>query len=91
MTLRRVLVELTMTEQRYRAVLAVRAGSGHGTANPARGHHGLQSLHTCFARRVKQEVIIAPIAQTERTLRNPGQQCQHYANFQAENYIKDDT
>lgn len=66
------------------------AETGHGAAYPARGHHALQSIKSRLARRVEQKIIIAPVAQTEKTLRNPGQQREHNANFQAKNDVKND-
>ena len=66
------------------------AETGHGAANPAGGDHALQSIKSGFARRVEQKIIIAPVAQTEKTLWNPRQQREHNADFQAKNNVKND-
>ena len=47
-------------------------------------------MHTGFARGVQKKIVIAPVAQPQRALRNPGQERKHNADFQAENDIEDD-
>lgn len=44
-----------------------------------------------LARGVQKEIVVAPVAETEGALRNPGQQRQHNADFKAQNNIEDDT
>lgn len=50
------------------------AQTGHGTANPAGCNHALQSIKTSLTGSIKEKVIISPIAQTEKPLRNPWQE-----------------
>ena len=65
--------------------------ASHCATHPAGGNDTLQSVNAGFARCIEQKIIVAPIAQPERTLRNPRQECEHNADFQAENDIEDDT
>ena len=58
---------------------------------PSGSNDSLQRMHACFARRVQEKIVVAPVTQTKRTLRNPRQQHEHDADFQAENNIEDDT
>ncbi len=48
-------------------------------------------MHASFARGVDQEVIVAPVAQSECTLRNPGQQREHDADLEAKDNVENDT
>ena len=64
--------------------------AGDCAAHPSRRNHGLQQ-RAGLARRVQQKIIVAPVAETQRALRRPGQQRQHDANFKAKDNIKDDT
>ena len=64
--------------------------ASHCTANPAGSNYSLQRMHAGFARGVQEKIIIAPVAQAKRALRNPRQQHEHQADFQAENDIEDD-
>lgn len=61
--------------------------TSHGTANPSRSNDCLQALSR-FPRCIKQKVVVSPVAQSERALRNPGEQGQHYANFKTEDYVE---
>ena len=62
----------------------------HGATHPAGGNDSLQRMNAGFARGVQQKIVIAPVAQSERTLRNPRQECEHNADFQAEDNIEND-
>lgn len=66
------------------------AEAGDGPAHPAGRHHDLQRRHPGFARRIKKKIVVAPVAEAERALRNPRQEGQEDANFQAEKDIKND-
>ena len=63
--------------------------TGDGASYPSGGHHTLQLIESGFTRGVEQKIIVAPITQAEKALRNPGQERQHNANFQAKNDVKD--
>ena len=65
--------------------------AGNRSAHPARGNYGLQCMHAGFARGVQEKVVVAPVAQSKRALRNPRQERQHNANLQAEDNIENDT
>lgn len=67
------------------------AETGDGAAHPARRNHGLQRRHPGLARRIKKKVVVSPVAEAERTLRNPRQKGQEDANFQTEEDIENDT
>jgi len=47
------------------------ADAGDGAAHPTRSDHGLYYLQAGFSRRIHQKIIITPVAQTQRALRNP--------------------
>ena len=64
--------------------------AGDRAAHPTRSNHGLNDLHAGFSRRVEQKIIVAPVAQAQRSLRNPRQQRKHNANFEAKDDVKDD-
>jgi hypothetical protein len=59
----------------------------HCAAHPARRDSMLQALQTRLLCRVKKEVVVAPIAQSERV--NPRQQCEHNADFEAQDDVED--
>ena len=63
--------------------------AGHGAAHPARSDYGLQAIESGLARGVEEKIVVAPIAEAEKVLRNPGQQREHNANFQAKDDVKD--
>jgi len=63
----------------------------HCATHPAGGNHSLQRINARFARGVQQKIVVAPVAQPERTLRNPRQESEHNADFQAKDNIKNDT
>jgi hypothetical protein len=71
--------------------------SGHGPAHPSRSDYRLQHMQTGFARNVQQKIIVAPVAQAKRALRDPGQEYEQKAehqqkgDFQAENDVEDAT
>ncbi len=67
------------------------AQAGHRAAHPPRSHYGLQRVHSRLARRVHQKIIIAPVAEAQCALRNPWQQREYYANFEAQNDVEDNT
>ena len=48
-------------------------------------------MHAGLARGVQEKIVVAPVAQSERALRNPGQEREHNADFQAENNIENYT
>lgn len=48
-------------------------------------------MHAGFARGVKEKVVVAPVAQAECALRNPRQEREHNADFQAKDNIENDT
>lgn len=64
--------------------------TGHSASYPTGRDHGLQPVPPGFARRVKQKVIVTPITQPEHALRNPRQQREEYAYFQAKNDVEND-
>ena len=64
--------------------------TGHCTSDPSGSDYTLQSVESSFPGRVKEKVVVAPIAQPEKTLRNPGEQSEQDADFQAENDVEDD-
>lgn len=59
----------------------------HSAAHPAGRDCVLQALQACLLRRVEQKEIVTPIRQAKR--RNPGQQGEHYADFEAQDNVKD--
>ena len=63
--------------------------SGYGAAHPARGNNGLQTIEAGLVRRVKQKIIIAPITQAKKTLRDPGHEREHQADLEAKNDVED--
>jgi hypothetical protein len=67
------------------------AQAGDRAAHPARSYHGLQPVHSALACRIQQKIIIAPVAEAQRALRNPWQQREHYANFKAQDDVEDNT
>ena len=64
------------------------ADSGNCSAHPPRSDYRLNRVHAGLARGVQKKIIVAPIAQPQRALRNPRQQRKHNANFKAEDDIK---
>lgn len=70
------------------------ADAAHSAAHPARGYDRAQSLQAGLLRGVEQEIVIAPIAQTERRQErqnmNPRQEGQHDADFQAQDNVEND-
>jgi len=66
--------------------------ASHCPTDPAGGNHSLQRMNAGFARGVQQKIVIAPVAHDpESALRNPWQEREHNADFQAEDDIEDDT
>lgn len=65
--------------------------TSHCPTHPPRSNYSLQSMHAGLPRRVQEKIVVAPVAQAERALRNPRQEREHNADFQAENDIEDDT
>lgn len=49
----------------------------------------LQTLQTSPARGIEQKVIVAPIAQTKRTLVNPGHEHERHADLKAQHDIEE--
>lgn len=66
------------------------AQTSYRTSNPSGSHHALQTIESGFTSRVQQKVVVAPVTQAEKPLRNPRQQGEHYANFQAQNDVEND-
>lgn len=65
---------------------------GHCSTYPSGGNYSLQRIHAGFARGVEQKIVIAPVAHNpESALRNPRQEREHNAYFQAEDDIENDT
>lgn len=58
--------------------------------NPTRSNHTLQSVEPGLSRGVQKEIVVSPITQTEKSLRNPGQQREYNANLQAKDNVEDD-
>lgn len=50
----------------------------------------MQARKAGFAGGVQQEVVITPIAHAPQSLRPPGQQREHDANFQTQDNVEDD-
>lgn len=63
--------------------------SGYSTPHPTRRDNGLQIIEARLPRCVQQEIVVAPIAQAERALWNPRQQCQNDADLEAEYDVED--
>ena len=64
--------------------------AGYGAAHPSGSNDSFQRVHSCFARGVEQKIVIAPIAQTKRSLRHPRQKREHDAYFQAQDDVEND-
>jgi len=45
--------------------------AGDRAAHPTGSNHCLYDLHAGFSRRIKQKIIITPVAQAQRALGNP--------------------
>lgn len=58
-------------------------------AHPSGSDDGLQCVGARLPRCVQKKIIVAPVAEAERALRNPRQERKHNANLEAENDIKD--
>lgn len=58
------------------------------TAHPARRNGLLQSLHSSLMRCIDEKVVITPVAQAKSALRNPRQESEHDAHFQAKEDIE---
>ena len=65
--------------------------AGHSATHPSGSNYSLQRIPFGFARGVHQKIVVAPVAQPESALRNPRQEGEHNADFQAEDDIEDDT
>lgn len=65
------------------------AQTGDCSAHPARSHEALQTVESRFTSGVEEKVVVAPIAQPQKALRNPWQERENYANFQAKNDVED--
>ena len=59
-------------------------------AHPAGGDEALQTVEAGLTGGVEQKVVVAPIAQPEKALWNPWQECENDANFQAKNDVEND-
>lgn len=57
-------------------------------AHPAGSNEALQAVESGFPGGVEQEVVVAPIAQPQKALRNPWQERENYANFQAKDDVE---
>jgi hypothetical protein len=66
------------------------ADAGDRAAHPPGSNHGLYDLQAGLSRRIHKKIIIPPVAQAQRALRNPRQQRKHNANFKAKDDVKDD-
>jgi hypothetical protein len=68
--------------------------AAHCASDPTRRNHRPQALQAHLLRSVKQEKIVAPIAQPERWQErqdvNPRQERQHNADLQAQDNVEDD-
>jgi len=64
------------------------AYSGNRSAHPPGSDYSLYRLHAGLPRGVQKKIIVTPIAQPQRALRNPRQQRKHNANFKAEDDVK---
>lgn len=64
------------------------AKSGNGTTHPSRRDGLLKALHSRLVCGVNQEVVISPVTQAKRALRNPRQESEHDAHFQTQKDIK---
>ena len=58
------------------------------SAHPARSHEALQTVESRFTSGVEEKVVVAPIAQPQKALWNPWQECENYANFQAKDDVE---
>lgn len=67
------------------------ADACYRSAHPAGSNNGLQPIQASLARRVQKKIVIAPIAQAQRALRNPRQEREHNTYFKAEDNIENDT
>src|SRR6266511_5889753 len=50
------------------------ADAGNCSTHPSRSDHRLQRMQAGLTRGIQQEIIVAPVAEAERALRNPRQQ-----------------
>ena len=66
------------------------AQTRNGPAYPAGGDEALQTVETGLTGRIEQKVVVAPVAQPEKSLRNPWQKREHDANFQAKDNVEND-
>lgn len=65
------------------------AQTGNCATDPTRSDHTLQTIETGLTRGVQKEIVVSPITQAEKSLRNPGQQREHNANLQAQDNVED--
>ena len=68
-----------------------KADAGNCPTYPSRSNYDLQRVHARLARGVQKKIVVAPVAQAERALRDPRQEGKDKANLQAEDDIKNDT
>lgn len=61
----------------------------YGAAHPPGCDDSRQTIEAGFVRGVKQKVVVAPIAQAKKALRDPWHERQHQANLEAKNDIED--
>ena len=62
--------------------------SRYGAAHPSGRDDGLQRIGARLPRRIQKKIIVTPVAEAERALRNPRQERKHNADLEAENDIK---
>jgi hypothetical protein len=62
--------------------------TGDSAAHPARSDYSLERIRARLSGGVQKKIVVTPVAQTQRALRNPRQECKHDADFEAENDIE---
>ena len=67
-----------------------KSDAGNRSPDPSRSNDRLQRVHAGLARSVQEKIVVAPVAQAKRALRDPRQEGEHQANLQAEDNIKND-
>src|ERR1044071_4286922 len=61
----------------------------HRAANPTGSNHCLQSVTARLARRIKQKIVVAPIADAPHSVRPPWRHREKDTNLEAQNNVKD--
>ena len=67
------------------------AQTGNCSTDPTRSNHALQTVETGLTRGVQKEIVISPITQAEKSLRNPRQQCEYDADLEAQDNVENNT